>query len=152
MTFLPGYNCSWNYTKACGAADEPCEAGFAVAREVVGARGRPHLALVSPAAEEVRVRRRGGVDAEAAAEGEETMAGILGIRRAVDDEGQVQRWQRFWPRAGYAPGRHHRFYFEVRLSVDTDARTNTSLKHGPVLQRHQGLPGCDHRRRIHGRR
>ncbi|KAH8060305.1 hypothetical protein JL720_13645 [Aureococcus anophagefferens] len=28
MTFLPGYNCSWNYTKACGAADEPCEAGY----------------------------------------------------------------------------------------------------------------------------
>ena len=28
MTFLPGYDCAWNYTKACGAADEPCEAGY----------------------------------------------------------------------------------------------------------------------------
>ncbi|KAH8048629.1 hypothetical protein JL722_12450 [Aureococcus anophagefferens] len=28
-TLLNGWDCPWNYTKACGAADEPCRAGYA---------------------------------------------------------------------------------------------------------------------------
>lgn len=28
MTFLDGGSCAWNYTAACGAADEPCVDGY----------------------------------------------------------------------------------------------------------------------------